>query len=154
MTRQFETAKRLFNERVDESLTISKTESPRSTRGDVQTVAHLEQIGDNNQERYNTTQVTIQIVNNKGKAYAEVITHILDNAPVALLDWVEVVDQKHRGHNIGRTLHENAVNYIDQKTNAKRIYTKVENPRMQSVNIDTGFKQIETQNNENWYRRH
>jgi len=147
----FDTARQTLEEITGTDLKIVNTSSDRSTRGDIEKVAYLENIGDENQTRYDTRQTTIRIENEDGEIYAEVIIHELENA--ALLDWVEVIDAECRGHGVGRSLHEDAVKYIDQKLNAERIYTKIENPQMVSVNLDTGFKQVEEDVNGNWYVR-
>lgn len=73
---------------------------------------------------------------------------------VSLIDWIEVVDREHRGNSIGRALHEEAVRYIqEEKKDVNRIYTKIENPKMRGVNIDTGFQEIDTETNETWCRK-
>lgn len=148
---EFETSLRLLNEAVDEDLEVSIIPSPRTTPGDVTTIGEFEGLGEN--ERLDTEQHTIQFINENLEYYARVIIHILDDIPVALIDWVEVVDVENRGNGIGRALHEEAVQYIDKETDAERIYTKVENPKMVSVNIDTGFQQVESSNKDIWYVR-
>lgn len=148
---EFKTSLRLLNEAVDEDLEVSIVPSPRTTPGDVTTVGEFEGLGEN--ERLNTEQHTIQFINKNLEYYARVIIHILEDIPVALIDWVEVVDVENRGNGIGRTLHEEAVKYIDEETGTERIYTKVENPKMVSANIDTGFQQVKTSSKDIWYVR-
>lgn len=153
MGTSFKSSLRLMNNLIDEKLTVSLNESPRSTRGDVHTIAQFED-NENKEGRYLTTQVTIHIVDNTGKIYAEVIIQTFDNMPVSLIDWVEVIDREYWGNGIGRTLHEEAVRYIEEeKTEVNRIYVKIENPRMRTVNIDTGFKEIDDKSNEIWCRK-
>jgi GNAT superfamily N-acetyltransferase len=148
---EFETSLRLLNEAVDEDLEVSIIPSPRTTLGDVTTIGEFEGLGEN--ERLDTEQHTIQFINENLEYYARVIIHILDDIPAALIDWVEVVDEENRGNGIGRALHEEAAQYIDKETGAERIYTKVENPKMVSVNVDTGFQQVESSNKDIWYVR-
>lgn len=154
MTEQFQATLRQLNNLVSKDLELLVTTSNRTTRGDISTAAQLEGYQSQYTDRYETTQTTVQVVNDDGEVYAEAIIHTLDNDPsVALLDWVEIVDHEHRGNGIGRTLHEEAVNYIENELGAETIYTKVENPKMQSVNIDTGFKQIDAPSLDAWYKR-
>jgi GNAT superfamily N-acetyltransferase len=152
MEKSFKSSLRIISNLVDEDLTVSICESERSTKGDVHTVAKFEGC-ENDGQRYKTTQITVHISNHTGEIYCEVIIHIFDNIPVSLIDWIEVVDRENRGHNIGRTLHEEAVRYIEKEKNIDRIYTKIENSRMRSVNIETGFKQVENGSNEVWCRK-
>lgn len=148
----FDVSLRKLNQVVDDDLEVSIIPSPRATRGDVTTVAEIEGLSYDG-EWVDTKQHTIQFLNDSSEYYAEVIIHILQDVPAALIEWIEVVDREHRGNGIGRALHEEAVQYIDTKTDVERIYTKIKNPKMQSANIDTGFRQIDVDDKYPWYMR-
>lgn len=153
MSSYYQQSNQLLEQLTDENLEINITQSPRSTRGDIQTVAQLENLPTADQERHNTQQYTIRIQKPTGEYYTEVIIHILDEEPIALIDWIEVIDQQHQGHGLGRTLHEETIHYIDQQTRATKIYTKLENDKLQQTLIDTGFQQINNTKDPWYYRK-
>lgn len=139
---------------VADDVEVSVVQSPRSTRGDVGVVAMLEGVDDGSGERFETEQTTVQVVNDAGEVYAEAIIQVLPaEEPVAMIDWVEVVDVECRGQGVGRALHEDVVQFIESQLGVARVYTKLENPSMQGPVLDTGFQQVDAPSTSAWYRR-
>lgn len=160
----FQRSKRRLSDIVGRDLEVMLMRSPRSTTGDIGTVAELEELSDagetykdvdtgTTERRFATEQTTVEIANDDGEYYAKVIVHFLQDYNVALIEWVEVVDDRCRGHGIGRMLHEEVVEYIDAELGARVTYTKLENTRMQGPVLDSGFRQVEAATTEPWYKR-
>lgn len=152
MTEYFQSVLRRLNNRVEKDLELSIVDGPRSTRGDITTVAELE--GYESQDRYDITQTTVQIINSNGAVYAEVIIHMLErDSDIALLSWVEVVDEDNQSVGIGTSLHKEAISYTEDVLEAETIYTKVKNTKMESVNTDTSVKLDNSPGKYSWYKR-
>lgn len=159
----FQQSKRKISNIVGEELEVFLTTSPRSTKGDVGTIVEMEELDAGTQKydvdreekvtSYSTQQTTVQIQNKDGEYYARCIVHYLQEYGVALIEWVEIVDDECRGHGIGRMLHEELVEYIDLELGAEVIYTKIENSKMQGPALDSGFRQVESPTKEPWYKR-
>lgn len=149
MTQRFNRARQLLSECAGEQLSTSIETGSRPLQGDIRTVAEFEGVEERAVGQHAITETTVDIATQKGEIYATVIIQRLGASPAGLIELVEVVHTKHRGAGAGRCLHEAAIEWLDKEADVERIYTKIENTRMLSANIETGFQQIDGL----WYRR-
>ena len=154
----FKTAKQLLTEHTNEQLIVNITQSTKTIQTaptieqtkQLQTVAQLESLKNSEPNQPTIKQYTIRIQNKSGEQYSEVLIYTFTNSPAALIAWINIVNKDHRGYTIGRTLHKEAVTFINSNTSVKRIYTNIQNTRMKTVTIETGFQPI-THNSGQWY---
>lgn len=150
MKQKFSGAKRLLSDCAGEQLTIQTEHSqPRLMRGDIQTVAGFEGIKTAENSQHSATETTIKLVTESEELRAKVVVRVLTGSPAGVIELVEVSQTDHWGSGVGTALHESAVDYLETVVGVERIYSKIENTRMMSANIETGFSQLEGL----WYRR-
>lgn len=147
----FSRARDLIEELVDEGVKVYIVENESVAEdGDLRTVA------DHNGLTQNTTvrKWTVKLVGKESnETYARTIYYNYREDPsVSLFDWVEV-DPDYRGNGIGRSFIEESVRHIDSKTSTEEIYLKLENPTLQSVLIDIGFREVEIDASATWLVR-
>lgn len=102
--------------------------------------------------QYMVDQHKIEFVNGSGEIYAEVIYHTFQSDPsVTVINWVEVCDQELWGNGLGSLLHAELITHIELNTNSTTVYTQLENDKLLSTLLNTGFQQINIGGTDPWY---
>lgn len=117
------------------------------------TPAVHEDINQNGPDKYRATQYKFELIDETNKTHAKVSYTVFDSAeqPIALIDWLEVCNHDLWGNDLGSTLHEELVNHIIANTQSTKIYTQLENDRLQSALLETGFQQLDIGGKNPWY---
>lgn len=140
-----------LSEYCEENISIKVSRSERDNSGSVFTIAELEGITTGEKDQLKTDQTTITFRNDTDTEKAIGTYYVLqEDSSIAVIEWIEISDERAWGKGLGRLFHELVVDHIDQTTNADRIYSQLEEPNLQSVLIDSGFVQ-NTTTQEPWY---